>query len=224
MSDIFDWSATAGNNTTVDGIGINTGMNPGNVDNALRSVMALIRNTFVSGWQGLFAGTASGIPVSNGAGTITAIAAPSGAIVGTTDTQTLTNKTISGGTISGSTITGIADIAIADGGTGASTAAAAFANIAVTASSLASPGYIQFVNGLILQWGFASVTQDASVAVTYPIAFASFSVPIVSGVTRVGVSESQNTGITSGSATPTGFTLYNAQDATLSVPWFAVGI
>lgn len=131
MADIFDWSATAANNVTVDGININTGMSPGNVDNAIRSLMALVRNTFVAGWEGLFAGTTSGIPVSNGSGTITAVAAPAGTIVGTTDTQTLTNKTLTSPTITGGAITGITDLAIADGGTGASTAAAAAAALGV---------------------------------------------------------------------------------------------
>jgi hypothetical protein len=215
MADLFDWSATAANNQTLDGINVNTGMSPGNVDNAIRSLMALVRNTFVSSWEGLFAGTTSGIPVSNGSGTISTKAAPTGDIVGTSDAQTLTNKTIS---------SLAADLAVADGGTGASTAAAAFANIAVTASSLANPGYLKLVNGLIFQWGTTSIGQDASVSVTYPTAFSSFSIPIVGGVTKIGNDESENTGMQSGTASTTGFTLYNAQNQTLTVPWFAVGV
>jgi len=52
-----------------------------------------------------------------------------GAVVGTTNTQTLTNKTLTSPTINGGTITGMTDIAVADGGTGASTAANAATNL-----------------------------------------------------------------------------------------------
>lgn len=72
MASLFDWSATAASNTSVDGIGINTGMSPGNVDNALRSVMALVRNTFAAALTNFLAGSAA-LPVANGGtGAITA--------------------------------------------------------------------------------------------------------------------------------------------------------
>lgn len=132
-------------------------MSPGSVDNVLRSIMALVRNTFVSSWEGLFAGTTAGIPVSNGSGTISTKAAPTGDIVGTTDTQTLTNKTIS---------SLAADLAIADGGTGASTAAAAFANIAISASSFSTDSYIKFTNNFTIQFGTCTLG-----AKSFPLAF-----------------------------------------------------
>lgn len=62
---LFDWSSTASSNTTVDGININTGMSPDNVDNSMRSIMALIRSTFTSALQNFLAGS-SALPIANG--------------------------------------------------------------------------------------------------------------------------------------------------------------
>jgi len=62
---IYDWSTTAANNTTVEGIGINTNMSIADIDNAFRAIMAVSRNTFASGLQTFLAGSA-GLGVANG--------------------------------------------------------------------------------------------------------------------------------------------------------------
>jgi hypothetical protein len=61
----FTWSATDTANITVDGTGINTGMAPSNVDNALRKIMAACRNSVTSALQNFLNGTAA-LPVANG--------------------------------------------------------------------------------------------------------------------------------------------------------------
>lgn len=55
-----------------------------------------------------------------------------------TAVATLTNKTLTSPTITGGSISGITDLAIADGGTGASTAEAAFTNIKQPATEVAT--------------------------------------------------------------------------------------
>jgi hypothetical protein len=88
MADIFDWSSTASQNTTVDGIDVDTDMPIGGIDNAFRSTMAIIRNSFASGLKSFLSGlsalgvdrggtgatTLTGLLKGNGASAITAIA------------------------------------------------------------------------------------------------------------------------------------------------------
>lgn len=152
MGSLFDWSTTAGSNTTVDGINVNTGMSPGNVDNAFRSIMALIRNSFSATLQNFLAGV-SALPISSGGtGSSTAADARTALGLGSAATEST--------------------VPVAKGGTGATTAAAAFANIAVAASSLSGNGYIKLQNGLILQWGSVStVAGEGAQNISFPIAF-----------------------------------------------------
>lgn len=222
MSDLFDWSTTPGSNTVVDGININEGCAPANINNAIRSVMALIRNSFATSLKTFFAGSTA-LPVANGGtGATTAAGIRSAAGLGTLATQNANAVAITGGTIAGLS----SALAIVSGGTGATTASAALAalgGVGVTASSLASPGYVKLTNGLILQWGTATVGMDSSATVTFPVAFTTFAVPVASAVAQSGsTTNSQNTGYVSNTLTT--MTLWNADDRTVSVPWFAVGV
>jgi hypothetical protein len=66
MADLSDWSSTASANTAIGGIGINTGMSPANVDNAIRELMAEIAGSFAyAALENFFKGTAA-LPVANG--------------------------------------------------------------------------------------------------------------------------------------------------------------
>lgn len=78
IASIFDWSSTAASNTTIDSIGCNTGMSPGNVDNVLRSMAAIIRQTFSSALQTFLAGTAGLGVASGGTGVQTLTGVPKG--------------------------------------------------------------------------------------------------------------------------------------------------
>lgn len=65
MTGLFDWSATPSSNTTVDGINIAEGCPSGNMNNAVRSVMALVRQSFTSGLANFLSGTS---PLAVGSG------------------------------------------------------------------------------------------------------------------------------------------------------------
>jgi hypothetical protein len=62
-------------------------------------------------------------------------------------------------------------IGLAFGGSGANSAAGAFSNIVVAASSLASTGYLKFQNGVYLQWGGFTTTATTASTVSFATPF-----------------------------------------------------
>ena len=137
---ISEFSATSADNTDITNINIAEGCSPANVNNAIRSLMSVLKNQQdgSSGDPFTVAGTlvASGQVVSSGTLNVTgafqldATAGASGqalvsaggantptwSTLGTMAAQNSTTVAITGGTI-----TGITDLTVADGGTGAST-------------------------------------------------------------------------------------------------------
>jgi microcystin-dependent protein len=102
---VSEWSATPADNTDVGGIDINEGCAPSGINNAIRDVMAQIKD-MQTGADGDNFVVGGNLSVT---GTSTFSSGLSGAI-------TSSNATITGGSI-----TGITDLAVADGGTGSST-------------------------------------------------------------------------------------------------------
>jgi hypothetical protein len=131
---ISEFSATAADNTDITNINIAEGCSPANVNNAIRSLMSVLKNqqdgssgdpftvagTLVSSGQIDITGAfrldstagASGQALVSAGGSNT----PTWSTLGTMAAQNSTTVAITGGTI-----TGITDLTVADGGTGAST-------------------------------------------------------------------------------------------------------
>jgi hypothetical protein len=134
---ISEFSATSADNTDITNINIAEGCSPANVNNAIRSLMSVLKN-FEDGSSGdnvvvggnlsvtgttTLVGTAIAPTPSPGDNSTkiatTAFVQTKVGTLGTMSTQNATAVAITGGTI-----TGITDLAVADGGTGSSTLSA----------------------------------------------------------------------------------------------------
>src|SRR3546814_7591519 len=77
----------------------------------------------------------------------------------------------------------------------------------------------------MMQWGTKTVAANSSAAVSYSPDFASFAIPIVSATVRnFDSGQNENTGYADGTASKTGFTIYNSENFSNSVHWLAVGV
>jgi hypothetical protein len=196
-------------------VNIAEGCAPSNINNAIRTVMAQMRTAIATALDGFLAGAAP-LPVPNGGTGVTSAAA---ALVALGAAARGANSDITA-------LTGlITPLSVSRGGTGATEAAAALAalgGLGVTASALTSPGYMKLSNGFIIQWGTGTATGNTTTGVTYPTAFTTFSIPVVSGNSSDLGAQDNGPAVTA--ATTTGCTVTNAYVSDIPFWWIAVGV
>jgi hypothetical protein len=181
---ISEFSATAADNTDINNINIAEGCSPANVNNAIRSLMSVLKNqqdgssgdpftvagTLVASGQTVLSGTlnvtgafqldatagASGQALVSAGGSNT----PTWSTLGTMAAQNSTTVAITGGTI-----TGITDLAVADGGTGASTITANSVILGNGASALSGNLVAPSTSGNVLTSNGTTWTSAAATSI-----------------------------------------------------------
>ena len=263
---ISEYSSTSADNTDISNINIAEGCSPANVNNAIRTLMAQIKDLQAGTSGDTIPLTAGGTGSTTASTARTALsAAKLGANSDITSITGLTTPltTAQGGTGTASTtfanlttnVTGT--LPVTNGGTGLATLTAnnvmlgngtsspsfvapstsgnvltsngttwnssALSSLSAFDKSLTANGYQKLPSGLIMQWGeSASVNQDSSVSVTFPIVFPSACVSVVITGNRSMATTGQ--GIqTVQSVSTTGFQINNGQDSTLTFYWLAMG-
>jgi len=82
-------------------------------------------------------------------------------------------------------------------------------------------GYVRLPSGLILCWGAGTANGNGYTQITYPISFASWSRAFVEGGALS--TDAKDNGPFVYSTTATGFSIYSAIDANVTISWFAIG-
>ena len=198
---ISEFSTTAADNTDITNINIAEGCSPANVNNAIRSLMSLLKNqqdgssgdpftvagTLISSGQVDITGAfrLDGTAGASGQALVSAGGAntPTWSTLGTMAAQNSTTVAITGGTI-----TGITDLTVADGGTGASTITANSVILGNGASALSGNLVAPSTSGNVLTSNGTTWTSAApATPFSWVVSNVSSSSTITSGVTSYSI-------------------------------------
>lgn len=220
---VSDYSTTASNNVTISGTNIAENCPAGGINNAIRQMMADVRSICTDAVLSIMSKATvaeirtalDALEAKDATEAINALTPAADRLAYYTGTNTAALATL---TSFARTLLDDADAA------SARTTLGAFGALA---ASLANPGYVKInipsVGTLILQWGSTTaLANTGSQSVTYPTAFSSFSIPVVTG----GLNQTnydQNFPAAYASST-TGFNFVNPADSSMTLFWIAVGV
>jgi hypothetical protein len=183
-----------------------------------RAATVTLTNKTISADNNTISGiAASSFVVSNSSGNVDGTAAqkaiPAGVVVGTTDTQTITNKTIALGS---NTVSGTK----AQFNTAVTDTDLVFVNdFSGSNQSLTADGYQKLPSGLIMQWGTIA-SLSGGTTVTYPIAFPSACVNVQTCI--IASSDTNEIAYVS-SVGNTTFVVTNSNPSAKGIYWSAIG-
>lgn len=212
MSEVTSWSTTAADNLSVGGVSIAEGWAPASVNNAIRALMAAIADGID---DGDFASTSGLQPLDPTLTALAALTIANGKLIKGTGADTFATIDISA---YGETLINLASAAALK---------SALGTVSVTASSIASPGYVSLdltgdgVADFTIQWGTTTVGDNGSTVVNYPVSYTTFSIPVLSGGRAVTTAQDNDPFVQS--AGLSSFTAYSASDVPVSIWWIAVG-
>jgi hypothetical protein len=198
---ISEFSSTSADNTDITNINIAEGCSPANVNNAIRSLMALLKNQQDGSSGDPF--TVAGTLISSGTVDITgafrldgtagasgqALVSAGGANTPTWSTLgTMASQSASAVAITGGTITGITDLTVADGGTGASSITANSVILGNGTSALSGNLVAPSTSGNVLTSNGTTWTSAApATPFSWVVSNVSSSSSITSGVTSYSI-------------------------------------
>jgi len=214
---------------------------------ALKAVTAqpLVLSTIdaASAFQLIFSRSAAGVGgyysvdvVEQGVGFRSLVLQPGGGFVGVGTPGPTATVDVAGTFRARGAVTLDTPLPLAQGGTGLTpaTPAALLAAIGglpasqafgIIASSYATPGYVKFTGGFMVQFGTAIAQGDTSTSVVYPQPFTTFSVALVSGNSTPNNTAAQSSACVTSTST-TGFTFWTAEGTSSNTGpawWIAVG-
>lgn len=168
---VADWSTTAASNTSVGAVSIAEGWSPADVNNAIREIMKQIAD-WRDGDIAALGDSTDYQPLDAALTALAGLTTAANKLTYATGSDTFATTDF---TAYGRTLLALSSKAAVQSELGA---------VTVTASSLASPGYIKLSIGgtdLMIQWGTGSLSGNSTGTVSYPQTFSSFAICLVSG-------------------------------------------
>jgi hypothetical protein len=222
---VSDWKTSPSLNTDINGTNIAEGCPAGNVNGAIRELMASVRAELTD-------------PVLSilGKATLEEIRAALDVPQGTAALDSVSGLTPAANRLAYYTgantaaltpLTAFMRTLLDDAD--ASSARDTLGAVGISTVQLSANGYVRFThsllpNGFTVQWGSFSPAGDSYQTISYPAQFNSFSRAVVSNAAEPGNNSGQQNGPGVTACSTTGFTVWTSANSNSTAFWIAVGV